>query len=219
MRKDILACLAYGGSPVEKEVTPIEDRSEDLHGREHSIRTGAFAMLGRMFVGVAGICDAGAVIDATASTRWYAAGLRFECAACGGCCAGPGEGYIWVVRPEIELIARHLNMTQNEVQRRFLRRVGPRTSIVEHGVTKDCIFLRDVGGTKQCAIYPVRPSQCRSWPFWPENLLGPEAWGRAAMRCPGIDRGRHYSCQEIERIRENKPWWENRKDTAGSSKK
>jgi uncharacterized protein len=158
-------------------------------------------------------------VNEITSTRWYAAGLRFECAACGGCCAGPGEGYIWVVRPEIERIAGHLNMTPDEVQQRFLRRVGPRTSILEHEVTKDCIFLRETAGVRQCAIYPVRPSQCRSWPFWPENLRGPEAWGRAGMRCPGINRGRYYSCQEIERIRENRQWWESPKDAAGSSKK
>jgi Fe-S-cluster containining protein len=97
--------------------------------------------------------------------------------------------------------------------------VGTRTTIVEHSLTKDCIFLRSFGGTRQCAIYSVRPAQCRSWPFWPENLSSPEAWNRAALRCPGINRGRLYTCEEIERIRENRPWWESPKDTAGSSKK
>ena len=49
--------------------------------------------------------DAGSVINETASTKWYAAGLHFGCEVCGRCCAGPGEGYIWVTKPEIELIA------------------------------------------------------------------------------------------------------------------
>jgi Fe-S-cluster containining protein len=163
--------------------------------------------------------DEGAVINETTTTKWYAAGLHFECAVCGRCCAGPGEGHIWVTRPEIELIAEHLGLTPEELRCRFLRRVGLRTTIVEHSITKDCIFLRSVGGTRQCAIYPVRPAQCRNWPFWPENLSSPEAWNRAALRCPGVNRGRLYTCGDIERIRENRSWWESPRDTAGSSKR
>ncbi|MCU0917614.1 MAG: YkgJ family cysteine cluster protein, partial [Planctomycetes bacterium] len=122
-------------------------------------------------------------------------------------------------KAEIELIAGHLKLTPEDLRRRFLRRVRLRTTIVEHSISKDCIFLRSIGGTRQCAIYAVRPGQCRTWPFWPENLRDPDAWNRAAQRCPGINRGRLYPCHEIESIRENRPWWENPQDTADSSKK
>jgi uncharacterized protein len=152
-------------------------------------------------------------------TTWYAAGLHFECTGCGDCCSGPGEGYIWVTRPEIELIARHLKMTPGQLRHKYLRRVGLRTSIIEHSTTKDCIFLHTVDGKKQCAIYPVRPSQCRSWPFWPDNISSPSAWNKAGVRCLGINRGRHYRAEQIERIKRNKRWWENPKDTADSSEK
>lgn len=152
------------------------------------------------------------------NTKWYAAGLHFECTGCGACCSGPGEGYIWVTRPEIELIAGHLKITPGQLRQKYLRRVGLRTSIIEHGTTKDCIFLQTVGDKKLCAIYEVRPSQCRSWPFWPENISSPNNWNKAGTRCPGINRGRHYSAEKIERIKRNKRWWENRKDTADSSK-
>jgi len=122
-----------------------------------------------------------------------------------------------VIRPEIERIAEHLKLTPDEMRRKYLRRVGLRTSIIEDPASRDCIFLQDRGGTKQCVIYSVRPSQCRTWPFWPENLLGPDTWNRAATRCPGINRGRLYTYDEIERIRKNKRWWENPNDTAESS--
>jgi len=124
-----------------------------------------------------------------------------------------------VTRAEIDLIAKHLNMTPGKLRQKYLRRVGLRTSIIEHSTTKDCIFLQTVGDKKQCAIYQVRPSQCRNWPFWPDNLSGPNAWNKAGMRCFGINRGRHYSAEKIERIKRNKRWWENLKDTADSSKK
>lgn len=157
--------------------------------------------------------------DVDPKTKWYAAGLHFECTGCGACCSGPGEGYIWVTRPEIELIARHLKTTPGQLRQKYLRRVGLRTTIIEHETTKDCIFLRTIGGRKQCVIYPVRPSQCRTWPFWPDNLSGPNAWNNAGLRCPGINRGRHYSAKQIERIKRNGKWWLNQNDIAESSPK
>jgi len=142
----------------------------------------------------------------TKSACWYVAGLHFECQACGGCCSGPGEGYIWVTRPEMEIIADFLKLTVGRVRREYLRRVGLRTTIIERQTTKDCIFLQSSAGRRECTIYAVRPSQCRSWPFWPENLAGPGAWNKAAQKCPGINRGRLYSVEEIEEIERGKEW-------------
>jgi len=159
----------------------------------------------------------GVVTDETIGTRWYAGGLHFECRECGGCCAGPTEGYIWVSEPEIELIANYLKTTPGELRRRYLRRVGARTTIVEHRTTKDCIFLRQVDEKRRCAIYPVRPNQCRTWPFWAENLSSPDAWNAAGVRCAGINHGRCYRCEEIEGIRKSTRWWEHPKDIAESS--
>jgi Fe-S-cluster containining protein len=152
-------------------------------------------------------------------TAWYIAGLHFECLECGNCCSGPGEGYIWVTRPEIEFIADFLKMSIEEVRQKYLKRLGLRTSIIEHATTKDCIFLQDVDGQKKCMIYSVRPSQCRSWPFWSENLTSPNAWNEVARKCPGINRGRLYSYDEIQKIRKNQKWWLDAERIAGSSKK
>jgi hypothetical protein len=124
-----------------------------------------------------------------------------------------------VAKPEVELIAKHLKLTPNELCRRYMRNVGVRMSIIEERVSKDCIFLQDNDGVRQCRIYSVRPAQCRTWPFWTENLASPDDWNRAALRCPGINRGRLYTFEEIERIRKNRRWWENSRDTADSSRK
>jgi Fe-S-cluster containining protein len=151
-------------------------------------------------------------------TKWYVAGLHFECLGCGRCCSGPGEGYIWVTWPEIEIIANYLKMTMVQFRQKYLRRVGLRTTIIEHHTTKDCIFLRDGAGGKKCTIYSVRPSQCRSWPFWPNNLTSPGDWNNAAKKCPGINRGGLYSFEEIEEIKRNKKWWQDRRQTDNCSK-
>jgi len=144
-------------------------------------------------------------------TPWYVGGLHFECQQCGGCCSGPSEGYIWVTSPETKLIADFLKETTAELRQKYLKRIGLRMTIIEQPHTKDCIFLREIDGQKGCMIYPVRPSQCRIWPFWPSNLTSPHTWNKAAQKCSGINHDRFYSFAEIEKIKKNKKWWQNKR--------
>ena len=152
-------------------------------------------------------------------TPWYVAGLHFECVQCGRCCSGPGEGYIWITKPETQIIADFLKISVGQVRKEYLKRVGLRTTIIEHPGTKDCILLQDIAGQKRCIIYPVRPSQCRTWPFWPDNLADPNAWNKATQKCHGINHGRLYTYDEIEKIKRNKKWWQDAERTTDSSKK
>jgi len=139
--------------------------------------------------------------------KWYAAGLHFECTQCSRCCSGPGEGYIWVTRPEIKFIADFLKMPAEQLRRKYLKREGLRTTIIEQPITKDCIFLRKSDYGKKCMIYPVRPNQCRTWPFWPGNLTTQACWNKETGKCAGINCGKLYSFDEIEKIRHQKKWW------------
>ena len=144
-------------------------------------------------------------------TLWYVAGLHFKCTHCGRCCSGPGEGYIWVTKPQIKLIADFLKISVEHLRQNCLKRVGLRTTIIERPGSKDCTFLRKVQNQKKCMIYSVRPTQCRAWPFWSSNLNSQNAWSNAAQKCPGINQGKHYTSQEIEKIKKNKKWWHNSK--------
>jgi len=143
-------------------------------------------------------------MPATKKTSWYAAGLHFDCQACGNCCCGPEEGYIWVTKPEIQLIADFLKISAGQLHKKYLKRVGLRTTIIENPINKDCIFLKTQNGSKLCQIYSVRPNQCRNWPFWTDNLTSPDDWNHAAKRCPGINRGKLYSFEQIQKIKKNK---------------
>lgn len=133
---------------------------------------------------------------------WYSDGLRFECIGCGGCCAGPQSGYIWITVAEIEKLAVFLGLTAEQVKQKYLSLVGRRCTIIEDKNNKDCIFLKtNPNGKRGCTIYPVRPAQCRTWPFWSGNLSSRQAWELASLRCPGIDKGRLYSLEEIDDLR------------------
>ena len=119
------------------------------------------------------------VIEDTAP--WYQEGLRFECTGCGQCCTG-SPGYIWVDEDEIVEIANFLNLSIDELASRYLRRVKGKISLLELPKSYDCTFLKD----KKCQIYPVRPTQCRTFPWWPRNLKSEKDWQEAARHCEGI---------------------------------
>lgn len=138
---------------------------------------------------------------------WYIAGLHFDCFGCGECCSGPDEGYIWATKPEIKFISDYLKMSERQFRRKYTKRVGLRTTLTEDSKSKDCIFLEKREGYKRCSIYPVRPNQCRTWPFWSSNLKSPDTWNQAAKKCPGINKGRLYTFDEIEKIRKQTSWW------------
>ncbi|GAB6044936.1 YkgJ family cysteine cluster protein [Caminibacter profundus] len=91
---------------------------------------------------------------------------KFDQDACnrcdGNCCTGE-SGYIWVNIKEIEDIANFLKIDKNLFIDRFLIKVGYKFSLKEKPY-KDgfaCIFFEN-----GCKIYPVRPKQCRTFPFW-----------------------------------------------------
>lgn len=134
---------------------------------------------------------------------WYAEGLRFECTQCGNCCTGP-PGYVWFDEAEGRRIAEHLGLTERVFLRRYAHKVNGRWSLAEHltGHGYDCIFLDRASspGRALCTIYRERPVQCRTWPFWPENLSSPQAWRRAKQDtpCPGMGSG---TLVPVERVR------------------
>ena len=107
-----------------------------------------------------------------------------ECEACGGHCCTGESGYIWVKYAEIEKMAAYLELTVQDFARVYLKKVKHRYSLVEKQLTVDnfaCIFFDE--SMKRCSIYPVRPRQCRTFPFW-EQFKNNE--GEVQKECPGI---------------------------------
>lgn len=51
-----------------------------------------------------------------------------------------------------------------------------------------------------CSVYPVRPAQCRTYPFWPEIISSPTAWEKEAAFCPGMNKGKLFTVSEIEAL-------------------
>lgn len=128
------------------------------------------------------------------SQPWYADGLRFACTQCGNCCTG-APGFVWVTDEEIKALAEFRGEPEEEVFGLYTRREGARRSLREK-LNGDCVFYDRQAG---CTVYPVRPRQCRTWPFWEQNTRTPADWDRAAADCPGCNRGELIPAEEITR--------------------
>lgn len=134
---------------------------------------------------------------------WYEPGLSFKCTQCGNCCTGPA-GVVWFTEEEGERMAEHLGLSKHDFLRDYAeKRYGKWTlkEVIHPDRGYDCIFLRfdRKTGKAGCSIYPVRPTQCWTWPFWPSLLESRKSWNQAAKTCPGMRKGGEF--YPVEQIR------------------
>jgi len=128
-------------------------------------------------------------------SSWYANGLRFACTRCGNCCTG-APGAVRVGDEEVAGLARHLALPEAAFRARFTRALEDGATSLAERENGDCVFWERSAG---CTVYPVRPTQCRTWPFWRRNLASPAHWVAAARGCPGIGQGPTHAGAWIER--------------------
>jgi Fe-S-cluster containining protein len=109
--------------------------------------------------------------------------LRFECqAGCTNCCRQ--KGFVYLTEADLVRIARFVGMKPAEFERVYVYRTKHllRLRMPRH---TQCHFLREGG----CSIHPVKPTQCRIFPFWPELVDDKREWRKTAAWCPGIGKG------------------------------
>lgn len=138
--------------------------------------------------------------------KWYEGGLRFECTQCGNCCKNHGDyEYVYLTEVELEAIPAHLGLTRKQFTDRYCTK-EPGSWWSLRMDEPACPFLE---AGNRCGIYEVRPKQCKTWPFWEENLKE-EVWkGPVKECCPGLDQGPLTSAREVERIAaETEAWFE-----------
>ena len=131
--------------------------------------------------------------------RFYRDGLRFECQGEGKCCVTRGRyGYVYLSFNDRRRLALYLGITSAEFTSTYTNKVDGLYELKYTG--NDCPFLN----RGRCSAYDARPNQCRTWPFWPENM-NEAVWEReVAAWCPGVGKGRLYTADEIEEILKSK---------------
>ncbi len=109
--------------------------------------------------------------------------LRFECQpGCTNCCDQPG--FVYLTEDDLKRAAKFTGMSALAFEKKYVYRTK-RSLRFRKPPDKQCPFLERHG----CSIHPAKPTQCRTFPFWPEFVEEAAAWKRAGKHCPGIGKG------------------------------
>lgn len=115
-------------------------------------------------------------------------GFRFAfdptaCDACGGRCCTGEAGHVWVTEGEIVAISNALALNVGTFVKDYLVRISNRFSLKELRIKGklECVLLDSQ--TRRCAVYAMRPEQCKTYPFWDCFKKNAEA---VMDECPGV---------------------------------
>ena len=129
---------------------------------------------------------------------WWNMGLYFSCVRCGACC-GQAPGTVRFTSGELSAMAHALGVSEEQFTREY--------ACIKYGALSlrerpnfDCVFLKNAGDGSECEIYSVRPSQCSTFPFWPDVLESFQSWQRYASSCPGMNNGAYHGFKKISKI-------------------
>ena len=126
---------------------------------------------------------------------WWSKGIRFECQESGNCCTSRGEyGYVYLTLKDRKNLAEWFKMTTREFTKKYCVRTDGYYHLVENG-SPDCIYISG----QKCTVYEARPTQCRTWPFWPENMSAKRWNDNIQSFCPGVGKGKLHSAEFIRK--------------------
>lgn len=110
----------------------------------------------------------------------------FDAGACSSCqakCCTGESGYIHVNTSEMESISNFLDLSIEDFTQNYLFKNGYKYSIKERkfGESYECAFYDRA--SNGCVIYEVRPTQCRTFPFWDYFKTRVD---ELKLECPGV---------------------------------
>lgn len=90
-------------------------------------------------------------------------------------------------------MAAHLRLDVPAFLKKYTEKADGFTSLVSRP-DGPCVFYQD-----GCTIYPVRPIQCSTFPFWGDVVKSPHRWQEQAQKCKGMNKGKIW---EVDKVRE-----------------
>ena len=112
--------------------------------------------------------------------------IKFKCQSSSNCCVSRGlYGFVYLSNRDALRIANFLNISNKIFKKKYCDITDGYLHLKEIYKNGNCQFL----DKKKCSIYKSRPTQCRTWPFWAENMNA-KKWNKEIINfCPGIGKG------------------------------
>ena len=125
----------------------------------------------------------------------YEKGIKFKCQGSANCCVSRGSyGFVFLSKKDLSRLVKYFKTTSINFIKNFCLKSDGYIHLKEIKNNGECIFLKN----KKCTIYKARPTQCRTWPFWKENMNA-KKWNENITKfCPGIGKGKLYSKEKID---------------------
>ena len=131
------------------------------------------------------------------SEKFYKDGLKFECQRCSFCC-GHSPGFVYLSQRDLNVLCNHFQMKIKDFVEKYCRWAdyyyGTKVLALQEKKNYDCILWKN-----GCSAYQARPVQCSTYPFWDWMINDKETWMECAKECPGMNKGRKWDIEEIEK--------------------
>jgi Fe-S-cluster containining protein len=109
--------------------------------------------------------------------------LRFTCQpGCTNCC--DQSGFVYLSETDLKRAAKFVGMSARKFEQKYVYRTAHQRRF-RKPPDKQCPFLEE----GRCSIHPAKPTQCRTFPFWPELVEDRAEWKSVGKYCPGIGKG------------------------------
>ena len=128
----------------------------------------------------------------------YQNGIRFQCQGSGKCCVSrESYGYVYLSDIDLKRFSKYFQISIKKFKEQYCEITDGFIHLAERSELKgNCIFLKD----KKCSVYENRPSQCRTWPFWNDNMNA-KVWNKdISINCPGVGKGKIIKKKEIDKF-------------------
>ena len=132
----------------------------------------------------------------------YNEGIRFECQGSSNCCVSRGTyGFVYLSINDIKKLANYTKLNIANFLNLYCDKTNGFTHLKEKNKDGNCLFLNNT----KCSVYRARPTQCKTWPFWSENMNA-KTWNKEISKfCPGVGKGKLINKSEINKnIKEDK---------------
>ena len=126
----------------------------------------------------------------------YSKGMRFQCQKSSNCCVSRGSyGFVYLSKKDILRLSIYTDLSIKDFIKLYCEKTYGFVHFKERRKNSECQFLEK----KRCSIYKARPTQCRTWPFWSENMKT-KTWNEEIQSfCPGIGKGKIIQQSQIEK--------------------